>query len=249
MRLVLLILFGSCFCFNTLMAQNTISGTVFDSSRINYVPGVTVINNEGQFAITDSLGRYSIPVTERDSLVFVFNGKSTVKFPIFNVQDPSHFDIALHMPYKGKFKVMKEVVVHTKTYREDSIENRETYARIFNYQKPSLQTSIDPSSNMVGADLDEIINMFRFRRNKTMKQFQLRLEAEEQEKYVNYRFNKILVKRITHLEGEQLEIFMLRYRPSYEFASNAGELAFNQYILNCYYGYKAALFKKEALKQ
>lgn len=230
------------------MAQNTISGTVFDSSRINYVPGVKVINNAGQFAVTDSLGNYTITVTEKDSLAFVFNGKSTVKFPVYGVTDPRHFDITLHVPYKGKYKVMKEVIVHTKSYREDSIENRETYRKIFDFEKPKLSSSIDASSGVAGADLDQIVNMFRFRRNKMMQKFQLRLEEQEQEKYVNYRFSKTVVKRITRLEGEQLSLFMLRYRPTYEFASNADELTFNQYVLNCYYNFKMEQLKKGAVK-
>ncbi len=248
MRSILLILTGCFFC-NGLLAQNTISGTVFDSSRINYVPGVKVINNAGQFAITDSLGNYTIAIAEKDSLAFVFNGKSTVKFPVYNVTDPRHFDITLHIPYKGKYKVMKEVIVHTKSYKEDSIENRQTYAKVFNYQKPTLRSSVNASSGVVGADVNEIINMFRFRRNKMMQKFQLRLEEQEQEKYINYRFSKTVVKRITRLEGEPLSLFMMRYRPTYEFASNADELTFNQYVLNCYYNFKMEQLKKGAVKQ
>jgi len=238
-----------CLWVNALVAQNTISGVVLDSSRINYVPGVKVINNAGQFAITDSLGKYTISVAEKDSLAFIFNGKSTMKFPVHNVSDPRHFDIALRVPYKSKFKVLQEVIVHTKSYREDSAENRQTYSKVFNFQKPTVASSIDPSSGVVGADLDQLIGMFRFRHNKMMKKFQLRLEEQEQEKYVNYRFSKTVVKRITHLEGEQLSMFMLRYRPSYEFTVDAGELAFNQYILNCYYNYRLELLKKGAVKQ
>ncbi|MEI9955659.1 MAG: hypothetical protein WDM90_04960 [Ferruginibacter sp.] len=41
----------------SLQAQYILSGTVFDSSKINYVPGVRVANSDGKFAITDSLGR------------------------------------------------------------------------------------------------------------------------------------------------------------------------------------------------
>jgi hypothetical protein len=248
LRLTLLILLSGMY-INGLMAQNTISGTVLDSSRINFVPGVKVINNAGHFAITDSMGRYTIDVAAKDSLAFVFNGKSTIKFPVQSATDPGHFDISLRVPYKGKFKVLKEVIVQSKSYREDSIENRQAYAKIFNYQKPSLQTSVNTSTGMVGADVNEIINLFRFKRNKSLKKFQSRLEEQEEEKYVNYRFNKTLIKRITHLEGEQLTVFMLRYRPSYDFASNADELIFNQYILNCYYYYKAALVKKDAAAQ
>lgn len=247
MRSILFILTG-CFCYIGLVAQNTISGTVFDSSRINYVPGVKVMNNAGQFAITDSLGNYTITIAEKDSLAFVFNGKSTVKFPVYGVTDPRHFDITLHVPYKGKYRVMKEVIVRSKSYKEDSIENRQTYAKVFNYQKPTLSTSVNAATGMVGADVNEIINMFRFRRNKMMKKFQFRLEEQEQEKYLNYRFSKTVVKRITRLEGEQLSLFMLRYRPSYEFASNADELTFNQYVLNCYYNFKMEQLKKGAVK-
>lgn len=246
MRLVLLII--SCCCLQTVLGQNTISGTVFDSSRINYVPGVKVINNAGQFTITDSLGNYTIAIAEKDSLAFVFNGKSTIKFAVHNVNDPRHVDITLHVPYKGKYKVMKEVVVHTKSYREDSIENREAYKKIFDYQKPTLSTSVNTATGGVGADVNEIINIFRFRRNKMMQKFQLRLEEQEQEKYINYRFSKTVVKRITRLEGEQLSLFMLRYRPTYEFASNADELTFNQYVLNCYYNFKLEQLKKGAAK-
>ena len=143
---------------------------------------------------------------------------------------------------------MKEVIVHTKTYREDSIENRETYAKVFSFHKPGLETSISPSG-AVGADVDALFDMLKFRKNKSMKRFQLRLEIEEQEKYVTYRFNKALVKRITHLEGEQLNMFMIRYRPTYEFTSQADELLFNQYILNCSYKYKIEQLQQAAPKQ
>jgi hypothetical protein len=231
--------------FSVTHAQNRVSGTVFDSSRINFVPGVRVINNAGQFAITDSLGKYTITVAEKDSLAFIFNNKSTIKFAVHTAPNPNQFDVALQVPYKGKYKILKEVVVRSKSYKEDSIANREAYAKIFNFQKPTIQTSIGPGGT-VGADANEIINMFRFKRNKRLKAFQLRLEEAEQEKYITYRFNKILVKRITHLEGKQLSFFMMMYRPTYEFASNADELVFNQYILNASYKYKAALLKKRS---
>jgi hypothetical protein len=87
------------------------------------------------------------------------------------------------------------------------------------------------------------------RRNKSLRSFQLRLEAEEQEKYVTYRFNKTLIKRITNLDGEQLSMFIIKYRPTYEFASLADEMTFNQYILDCSYKYKVELLQQAAPKQ
>ncbi len=232
----------------TLRAQFVLSGTVFDSSKINYVPNVLVLNSKGDFTKTDSMGRYSIAVADNDSVTFVFRNKRTQKFAVKTIADPGHFDISLRINYKGKYSTLKEVVVFTKSYREDSIANRETYAKIYNYQKPTLRTSVSPSGG-VGADVNEIINIFRFKRNKRLKAFQLRLQAEEQEKYIDYRFNKKQIKRLTHLEGAQLDLFMLRYRPSYEFVSMADELAFNQYVLNCSYSFKIELLQKAAPAQ
>jgi len=228
-------------------AQFVLSGTVFDSSKINYVPGVTVVSKEGRFTQTDSMGRYSLPVTEKDSVSFIFRSKATQSFAVHTIPDPSHFDISLRVNYKGKYSTLKEVIVFGKTWKQDSIENRETYAKVFNFEKPTLKTSISPSG-VPGADLDELINIFRFKRNKRLKSFQIRLEKEEQEKYVSFRFNKTIVKRITHLEGKQLDVFMIKYRPDYEFTSNAGELDFNQYILNCSYKYRIELLQQSAPK-
>ena len=239
-----------CFCclINQVHAQFVLSGTVYDSSKINYVPGVKVMNSDGKFTYSDSLGHYSLTVANKDSITFTFRNKSTQKFAVQTIADPNHFDISLLVPYKGKYSTLKEVIVHTKSYKEDSIENRQTYAKIYNYQKPTLQTSVSPSG-MVGADVNELINIFRFRRNKSLKSFQLRLEEEEQEKYITYRFNKTLIRRITHLEGEQLNMFVIKFRPTYEFASQADELTFNQYILDCSYKYKIELLRQGAPKE
>jgi hypothetical protein len=246
LKILLLLLFFHA-TGNALHAQFLLSGTVYDSSKINYVPGVTVSNKQGNAAITDSMGKYSIWVNEKDSVTFTFRNKSTQKFAVQTAPDPSRFDISLRVKYKGKYSTLKEVIVHTKSYREDSIENRETYADIYNYEKPGITSTLSPSG-MAGADVNELINIFRFRRNKRLKNFQMRLENQEQEKYVSFRFNKTLIKKLTQLEGQQLDNFMIIYRPDYEFTSLADELVLNQYILNCSYKYKIDLLKQDSPK-
>ena len=221
----------------SLHAQFTISGTVFDSSKINYVENVRVVSTGGMFAISDSLGRYSVMTGENDSLIFYYNNKPTQKFAVKTIPDPSRFNISLRINVKGKYHVLNEVVVFSKSYKEDSLENRQAYADIYNYQKPGLSTSVTPGGG-VGADVNELINIFRFKRNKRLRAFQQRLEMQEQEKYIDYRFNKLFVKRITRLDGILLDTFLVWYRPSYEFARNSDEMVFNQYILNAFYQYQ-----------
>jgi hypothetical protein len=86
----------------------------------------------------------------------------------------------------------------------------------------------------VGFDLNEIINMFRFRRNKSMLAFQQRLLLQEQEKFVDHRFNKALVRRLTTLTDHELDSFMTVYRPSYQFTLLTSDYEFQEYIKESY---------------
>ncbi len=234
-KLLLLFLFISSIA--QVRAQLTVSGTVLDKSKINRVENVRVVSTGGMFAITDSMGRYSILVQPGDSLSFVYKNKPTQKFPVLSIPNLQQFEISIHMNIESKYSMMKEVIVYSKSYKQDSLENRETYAGVFGYAKPGLSTSIAPGG-AVGADVNELINIFRFRRNKRLKAFQQRLEEQEQEHYVDYRFNKLLVGRITGLSGPALDSFVVWYRPDYEFTQQSNEIVFNEYILKASYHFR-----------
>ena len=229
---------------NPLHAQLTVTGTVFDSSKRNYVENVRVESTSGKYTRTDSMGNYKIAVTEKDSLTFIYKNKPTQKFAVKEIPNLMQFDLSLGVTVKSGYRVLKEVVIFARSYREDSMENRQTYADAYNFRNPTIRTSISPGG-AVGADVNEIINMFRFKRNKRLKAFQARLEQQEQDYFVSYRFNKNFVRRITQLQGAQLDTFMVRYLPTYEFASTADEITFNKYILHSSYAFKIDLLKQE----
>ena len=246
LKIILLFLFFIC-TGDRLTAQVIISGTVYDSSKINPVENVKVESIGGKFTWTDSTGHYKIQVTEKDSLAFIYQNKPTQKFAVKDIADPSRFDISIRVKVKSKYSTLKEVIVFARSYREDSIENRQTYSDVYNFRNPTIRTSVSPDG-AVGADVNEIINIFRFKRNKRLKAFQARLEKQEQEKFVSYRFNKKFVRRITQLQDAELDTFMVRYQPSYEFASMADEITFNKYILNASYRFKIEMLKQDAPK-
>ena len=75
------------------------------------------------------------------------------------------------------------------------------------------------------------------------------VQLEDQEKYIDYRFNKISVRRITGLEGKDIDSFMVWYRPTYEFVATADEIKFNQYILNASYQYRRVMDVPAAKKE
>lgn len=245
MQLFLKILLPLFFVFAAghLHAQLTVTGTVFDSSKRNYVENVRVETTSGFYTRTDSMGKYKIPATGKDSLTFIYQNKPTQKFAVKDIPNLMQFDLSLGVTVKSGYRVLKEVVVFARSYQEDSIENRRTYADAFNYRKPTIRTSVSPGG-AVGADVNEIINMFRFKRNKRLKAFQARVEQQEQDNFVRYRFNRNFVRRITQLQGAELDTFMIRYLPTYEFAVTADEVTFNKYILNSSYAFRIELLRK-----
>jgi len=214
----------------TLNAQLRLRGTVYDNSRNYTVESVLVQTNSGGFTQTDKLGNFSIPVNEQDSVWFVYEGRPTRKYAVKTIPRIDAFEIALNVPVKGMYKQLKEVVVHGRNYRMDSIRNRQDYAKVFNYRRPNLETMTNIGPGGAGIDINELIRAFQFRRNRSMLRFQARLMQQEADRFIDYRFNKTLVRQLTGLEGDALQQFMQAYRPTLEFTESASEYDFRQYI-------------------
>jgi hypothetical protein len=230
---------------HTATAQLTISGTVYDSTKTIPVKDVLVRSTSGTTALTDSTGHYNIVAMEKDSLSFIYRNKATYRFSVKEIPNIGDFDISLRIRVYEKYRVLKEVTVYANTYHEDSIENRKEFAQGFDFEKPGIGVSSSSYSGTAGLDIDQFIGMFNFRKNRIMRGFQQRLIEEEQEKYIDYRFNKYLVKRITHIEQPQLDSFMIRYRPDFYFTQTSSIAIFYQYILDASYQFKADLLLRE----
>lgn len=221
----------------------TISGTVYDITKKNPVEAVSVLTTSGQGTSTDSMGRYSIRVLESDSIYFSYLNKPTPKFAVTSISNMAAFDISI----LRKVGELPNVFVRQRNYRLDSLQNRKDYAEIFNYRKPGLRSSMNPTPGSlgVGIDLDELINMFRFKRNRSMLAFKNRLVKEEQDKYIDHRYSKSLVRKLTQLTSPELEQFMKEYRPTYEMSLSLNDLEFGQFIVEAFKYYSQVKQKYE----
>lgn len=221
-----LLLITACLaCSTGALGQVKISGTVYDASRSIPIPAVSVVSTSGNGTTTDSTGRYIIIVKETDSIVFSYLNRPTAKFPVQNIHNVFQFDISLHVPVTE----LPAVKVRAPNYKMDSIQNRRDYAKAFNFKKPGIGISTSPGGG-VGLDLNEFINMFKFRYNRRMMGFQKRLIQEEEDKFIDHRFTRTLTRKITGLSGDSLIQFMRVYRPSYEFTKFASDYDFLEYI-------------------
>lgn len=230
----IIVLIG-CFCIASKTDAQTfkLKGTVYDSTKTYPVISVSVLTSSGKGTVTDVFGNYEIDVKETDSVWFSYLNKPTVKFAVAKISDASHFDIALHV----NIPVLKEVIVRPRDYKLDSIQNRIDYSKAFNWEKPKLSTSIN-SDGSVGFDLEALISMFQFRKNKMAASFKERLLLEEREKFIDHRFSKALVLRLTGLVGAERDSFMLLCRPDYEMCLYTSDYDFQYYIRKCYEAYK-----------
>jgi hypothetical protein len=196
--------------------------------RTKPLDAVSVVSTSGRGTTTDSNGNYTILVQPEDSIYFSYLGRLTAKFPVRTMNYSAAFDVALHVDPTE----LKEVKVMPRNYHMDSLQNRKDYAKIFDFKKPGFKLSDGTTGVGLGAgvDLDELINVFRFQRTRRLLAFQRRLVDEEQDKFVDHRFAPSVVLKITHLKGDELDSFMVRYRPSYEFCQRANDYDFYDYI-------------------
>jgi hypothetical protein len=136
------------------------------------------------------------------------------------------------------------------SYTSDSIQNRQDYAKVFNFRKPGLRINsagpgtYNPGGVTVGIDLDELINMFRFKRTRQILAFQKRLLQQEQDKYIDHRFTKHLVMQLTGLKSPSLEPFMTFSRPPYDALTNMNDLELGYYVEQSFAIYKKLLKQK-----
>jgi hypothetical protein len=227
---------------SVLAQQVTISGTVYDLSARRPLEAVGVISTSGKGTITDSMGRYSITVPAQDSIWFSLIGKTTMKYPVDTISNTENFNVMLHL----RAFDLPDVVVRNSYYRFDSIKNRRDNAKAFDFRKPTLRLTSNPNFNpgglTAGFDINEIINMFRFKRTASLLNLQRRLLIQEQDKYIDSRFTKPFVRKITRLTSPDLDSFMVRYRPDYETLLRLNDLEFGYVIGKNYEQFRSERF-------
>jgi len=227
--ILILLVSGSLAGFGQLQVQ--VRGKVFDMTQQIPLVSVSVQSTGGTGTVTDSLGRYTIYARESDSIWFSYLGKGTPKYPVAAIPNQQNFEISLHV----NVTELKTIMVKPRNYHLDSIANREEYAKVFNYKKPGLGIVHPNTQNAaVGVDLDQLVDVFNFKKNRRMANFRDRLMAEEKDKYIEHRFSRALVIRLTQLKGADLDTFMVRYKPDLVLVENATDYELQSYIKQCY---------------
>jgi hypothetical protein len=81
-----------------------------------------------------------------------------------------------------------------------------------------------------------------------MGAFRDQLLREEEDRFIDHRFNRALIIRLTQLRGEALDTFITRYRPPLEFVETSTDYEFQDYIKKSFSHYQRYLNMMKQLR-
>src|SRR5690606_5322838 len=145
--------------------------------------------------------------------------------------------------------LLKPVQIHIRpNYTKDSLNRRKDFASVFAYKEPSLKDifigkssvvnrnyqAFQPStSSLVSVNLLSVISLIG--KNKDPKsKLKKKLLKLENENYIDHIFSKEKVRSITSLQGDSLQIFIEKYRPSTGMVSQMTDYELLLYIKRSY---------------
>lgn len=185
-------------------------GYVLDSITELPIQDVQVSTNSDDTSdYTNSSGLFVLKAAEGDTLTLLrvgyFNQKLSLRGRMLSD--------TLHITLVPKTHELESVMVSAYNYQDyqaDSLDRRHYYEQVIGYAKPLFDNANTGAG--LGISLERL---FGHRQKNKKRAFRL-FQSVEKEKYVDFRFNSIIVHSYTGLKGQRLQAFMNKYRPSYE---------------------------------
>jgi len=192
-------------------AQVVVNGKVYETGTEITLQGASVINKTTQKGeLTDRYGYFSVDGKVGDTIEIRLIGYVPKTFAI-----PPGSKIIVQNVFLTikKFQLQNVQVLARPDFKRDSLLNRQENAAIFNYKKPTV---LNATLNTIFHPLSGVDNLIHNQKRKRLRNFQDKLETQEQDRYIDSRYSRQLVSGLTGLQGEELETFMKLYRPSFE---------------------------------
>ena len=203
--------------------EDTLQGIVLELESSQPLQYVEVTNiNTGASTQTDESGNFSIGISKNERLRFEYPGYRTDTLVVIE------FDLKrIYLTPDGSTIHIDEVEV--RMLSDDQLATEiERAAQAGQYTETSQYRGgvrISPSR--------------WFGREGRLARERHELLLEEQERrQIDRRFTTALITSITPLKGEQLELYMTKYRPTIDFISTANEEVLRLYVMDTYAAFK-----------
>lgn len=218
--LVVLLLFQFCS-----YAQTELTGTAYNKLTDSMLPGVNIWNlSKGKGGVANSRGQYHIDAGENDKIIFSHQGYRNDTI----VVEFSHLKLGYNPNMTMAQQTLEAVYVDEAYYKRDSIQRRLDNKEIYDMSEKKLVSRSGPTDG-VGVAISP--GSFFSKKNQELKKTKERLEEEEEQAYVDFRFSESWVAYLTKLKGQDLRDFMFSYRPSYKFCRKNDKLKMQKYIM------------------
>jgi len=212
------------------MGQQKVAGLVLDKDTRQRVAKVLLVNNtSGANVFNNAKGEFHLAMKKGDVLIakreeyksdtLVYGGEQVV------------------MVYLKKTSIYIEPVTVVAKKSPDQIlaQRKIDYAKAYKLADPGDYFSVGP--NGAGLSIGTIYNLLS-KEGKNARKLTAYFQKEYEENMIDLKFSRMLVKNVTGLDGELLDNFMLRYRPSYTFVQMANSYQMTGYILSKYEQFK-----------
>jgi hypothetical protein len=212
-----------------------LSGKIRQENSNDILAGVTVSNRAiGQHNISDLGGNYRIAARPGDTLIITSAGYLNDTLPVSRDMLDSEYTVYL----REKVVTLPAVkVTETNTYQLDSLHRHEDYAWLLDKKHPVKLWNEKRPGDGPGLSFSPIGYFSKGEVSK--RRLKKRLKQEEEDDYIDYRFPRARVSMLTGLRGDSLDMFMIRFRPTYQWCRSANTMDILLYIND-----KLVLFRK-----
>ncbi len=203
--------------------QELFNGLVLDLQTDRPVQYVLVTNlSTGQEVETGAQGQFSISASINDLMQFHYTGYRTDTLVI------TSFELKrIYLTASSESIRIDEVNIRTITDARLEIE----------LEKAKKEGQFSETSKERGGIRLSPSRLFGQAGRQARQRYDL-LIAEKERRFIDRRFSVGIIQNFTPLRGEDLVLFMNKYRPTKEFVLNSDEETFMLYIMDSYAAFK-----------
>ena len=219
-------------------AEQVLAGKIVDKENLEALPGVHILNkNKRQGTVSDIDGNFYIKISETDTLTFSFVGYSQHFFVLGdNIKDKTQNKVIIQL---------SRSLVELESVKVFAYKNERDFKNaIINLELPDENAGDvripgyyygpkKPVKPGVGSPISFLANKFG-KRAKMERKFNELKKENENRSYLNSKYNREIVSRITGLKDQELDNFMKHCTLSDSFIDDASEYEIIVAINRCY---------------
>jgi hypothetical protein len=214
-------------------AQQSFMGRIYKKGSKEVLNSVSIQNlTRSTYNLSDQGGNFKIQASDGDTMIFSSAGYQTDTLLISSNMFAGEYQVYME-PRVVSLAAVR--VGSLSNYQLDSMERRKDYDWVYGRRGNTPVLDKKKAGDGVGASMT--LPSFSTG-DRQIEKLRKRLNTEEEDYYIDSRFTREYVTRLTHLQGEALDQFMAKYRPAYKWCRMANNTDMLLWINDSYKKFK-----------